>query len=371
MQQVLQATFFVCAPFILLKLEKRFSIISLVGSVVLCYGLGLLLGNQNFIPIDVKLSQQLTEVTVPLAIPLLLFSMDLKAWLRLAKPTVLSFSFSLLAISISVVITSLLFKGLPDLWKLSGMLVGVYTGGTPNMSAIGMALKVKEEMFILLNASDLLVCGAYFFIITSIGQKVLLRFLPPFEGDKNNGTYNQEQENWNIKGVLLSLLPSIIILGISVGSSQLFFSKINIPYVMLILTSLGLISSFLRPIQQLPLSYNLGQYILFIFCISIGSMANLSMIMNLGIEILLFTTIVLLLSVIIHFSLAKLARIDADTAMITHVAAIYGPAFVGPVAKSMKNKTIVVSGLTAGLIGYAVGNYLGISIAYLVKTLNI
>jgi uncharacterized membrane protein len=371
MQQILQATFFICAPFILLQLEKRFRIISLVGSVVLCYGLGLLLGNQFILPIDVKLSQQLTEITVPLAIPLLLFSMDIKAWLRLAKPTVLSFSFSLLAISISVLLTSLLFKGLPELWKLSGMLVGVYTGGTPNMSAIGMALEVKEEMFILLNASDLFVCGVYFFIITSIGQKVLLTFLPPFKGDKNAGDYNLDQEKWNIKGVLLSLFPSILILGISVGTSQLFFSKINVPYVILILTSLGLLSSFFSPIRQLPLSYNLGQYILFIFCISIGSMANLSMIMNVGLEILLFTTVVVLFSIIIHFSLAKLARIDADTAMITHVAAIYGPAFVGPVAQSMQNRAIVVSGLTAGLIGYAVGNYLGISIAYLVKILNI
>ncbi len=370
MQQILQAIFFAFAPFILMKLEKHFRLFSLVGSVVLCYGLGLLLGNQDFIPIDIKLSQQITEITVPLAIPLLLFSMDIKAWLKLARPTVLSFGFSLVAISISVLITSLIFNGMPDLWKLSGMLVGVYTGGTPNMSAIGMALKVKEEIFILLNASDLLVCGVYFFIITSIGQKVLLIFLPPFKGDKNIGSYNSDQEKWNIKGVLLSLSPSIIILGISVVSSQLLFSKINIPYVILILTSLGLLSSFFRPIQQLPLSYNLGQYILFIFCISIGSMANLSMIMNVGLEILLFTTVAVLLSIIIHFSLAKLARIDADTAMITHVAAIYGPAFVGPVAQSLKNRTIVVSGLTAGLIGYAVGNYLGISIAYLIKILN-
>ena len=159
MEQIIQALFFIMMPAILLKMEKRFKIISIVGTVLLCYGLGLALGNQNFIPIDINISKQLTEITVPLAIPLLLFSMDIKGWLRLARPTVLSFSFSLLAIFISVILTSMMFKGLPELWKMAGMLVGVYTGGTPNMSAIGLALDVKEEIFILLNASDLLVCG--------------------------------------------------------------------------------------------------------------------------------------------------------------------------------------------------------------------
>jgi len=65
--------------------------------------------------------------------------------------------------------------------------------------------------------------------------------------------------------------------------------------------------------------------------------------------------------------LAYFAKIDADTALITHVAAIYGPAFIGPVADSMRNRAIVVSGLTTGLIGYAVGNYVGLAVAYLLK----
>jgi uncharacterized membrane protein len=45
--------------------------------------------------------------------------------------------------------------------------------------------------------------------------------------------------------------------------------------------------------------------------------------------------------------------------------ASFGPAFIGPVASVLKNKDIVVSGLTTGLVGYAVANYLGIGIAHL------
>ena len=46
---------------------------------------------------------------------------------------------------------------------------------------------------------------------------------------------------------------------------------------------------------------------------------------------------------------------------------IFSPPFVPVVAAKLKNKEIIISGLTVGIIGYAVGNYLGILIAYALK----
>ena len=40
-----------------------------------------------------------------------------------------------------------------------------------------------------------------------------------------------------------------------------------------------------------------------------------------------------------------------------------------PVAKSLGNPEIIISGLTCGLVGYGVGNYLGLAVAYSVKFL--
>ena len=38
-------------------------------------------------------------------------------------------------------------------------------------------------------------------------------------------------------------------------------------------------------------------------------------------------------------------------------------------SKAIKNKEIIVSGLTVGIIGYAVGNYLGVLVAEFLKAL--
>jgi uncharacterized membrane protein len=68
-------------------------------------------------------------------------------------------------------------------------------------------------------------------------------------------------------------------------------------------------------------------------------------------------------SLLIHLLLSKLFKIDADTALITSVALVCSPPFVPLAAASMKNRQILISGISIGIIGYAVGNYLGFLLA--------
>ena len=68
-------------------------------------------------------------------------------------------------------------------------------------------------------------------------------------------------------------------------------------------------------------------------------------------------------AVLLHLLLCRVFRIDADTALITSTAGIYGPAFIVPVADAMDNREVVLPGLICGILGYAIGNYLGIGIA--------
>jgi len=71
----------------------------------------------------------------------------------------------------------------------------------------------------------------------------------------------------------------------------------------------------------------------------------------------------------LHVLLSRLFKIDADTVMITSTALICSPPFVPVIAGAIKNKEIIISGLTVGIIGYAVGNYLGFFVAEMLKLL--
>lgn len=66
-------------------------------------------------------------------------------------------------------------------------------------------------------------------------------------------------------------------------------------------------------------------------------------------------------------SLDKLIKIDADTLMITSVAFICSPPFVPVLAGALKNRNSIMPGITIGVIGYALGNYLGFLMAELLS----
>ena len=65
----------------------------------------------------------------------------------------------------------------------------------------------------------------------------------------------------------------------------------------------------------------------------------------------------------------RLARVDADTYIVTSVAAIASPPFVPLIARALGNPAAILSGITTGIIGYALGNYIGISLGLLLKSL--
>ncbi|GAF94977.1 unnamed protein product, partial [marine sediment metagenome] len=166
-------------PSITIYAARRYKLFKLISPVVLCYLTGLLIANLSFIPVNSSLFKTVAGIVVPLAIPLLLFSTYFVRWLRYAKSAVLSFMLCVISVIISSIVAICFFTDFPEeSWKLAGMMVGVYTGGTPNMSAIGLSINVKEETFILLNAADVVLSGIYLIFLITVAQRLLLKFLP-------------------------------------------------------------------------------------------------------------------------------------------------------------------------------------------------
>ncbi|MBA3012482.1 MAG: DUF819 family protein, partial [Proteobacteria bacterium] len=142
--------FYVLFPIVIIYLCTTYPALDKIGMIIICYGVGLVLGNINLLPPEILSSQErLSEVCVALSLPLLLFSLDLKQWVHLAGKTILSMVFATISISIASCLGFLFINDLvKESWKLVGMAVAVYTGGTPNLAAIKTALQVDPTTFI-------------------------------------------------------------------------------------------------------------------------------------------------------------------------------------------------------------------------------
>ncbi|HYF90756.1 MAG TPA: DUF819 family protein [Symbiobacteriaceae bacterium] len=366
--------FLVLAPAVLLELCRRSRILGAIGPTVLSYAAGILWGNSGWAQADNTVALNIAQVTVPLAIPYLLFATEFMRWLRTARSTVISFALEIIGVLIAAGLGAYLFADRVDEgWKLAGMFVGVYTGGTANLTAIGVGLAAKQETFILANAADMVVSSVYLLFLMSVAQRVLLKFLPPYQRQFTAASAENATEStpsiwrWDyFRDLGLATGLSVVIVGISVGIALLLTGRLSEVVIILSITTLGIAASFYARVRRLQGAQAAGQYILLVFCTAVGSTANFRDLVT-SPAILYYCAFVMVVAVVIHVALAALLRIDADTVIITSTAGVFSPPFVGPVAAALKNPEVVVSGLTTGVVGYAIGNYLGLALAYLFK----
>jgi len=263
---------------------------------------------------------------------------------------------------------SLFRESLPASPRIAGMLVGVYTGGTPNMAAIGTALQVESETFILLNAADMLVSFAYLLFILTLAVRIPARILPP------SPRVGAAGETPDRAGTAASLPPpavmaralalTVVIVAAGVGVSRLVGQGSRDAVAILVITTLAVAASNLPRVRALRGTHDMGQFLLLVFCVAMGFTTDFSRLFGATSSAFVFTAVTLGGAVVIHFLLAIVFRIDRDTVVITSAAAIFGPHMVGPVTVALKNREVLFSGLASGLVGYAVGNYLGMGLAW-------
>jgi uncharacterized membrane protein len=371
---ILLLPFLVGLPVLITRMEKRSRLVSWLSPMVICYLIGIGFGNIPGVSFNKEILENIWGFSVFLAIPLLLFSANFFRMLKQVRPALFAFFLGISGVVTCSVLAYLIFRDhLADPGAVSGMMIGVYTGGTPNMSAVGVALGVDEEVFVLLNSADIVFSGIYFLFLLTIGKRVLGFFLPDHRKQWNNhnpknipvqpeeGSYNKSRSV--IKGIALALL----VLATAMGLSYLISGNISFPLVILGITTLAIGASFHRKVQNLPHTFSSASYLLLVFALTMGSMANFSELISASTTLFYFCGFVVFGSVIFLFLLAFIFRTDRDTVIIASTAAIFGPAFIGPVANVIGNRDIIAMGITLGLIGYAIGNYLGLGLAYILN----
>ncbi len=377
--------FYLLVPAGVVWLCRRFSAIGKVGAILVLYFLGIILANLFVFPFEgvaaklFPLQDALTSVTIPLALPLILFACDFREWP--VKKALGSLLIGL--VSVMAVATAGYFLFRAHLGEqapaIAGMVVGVYTGGTPNLAAIKMMLGVDEGTYVLMNSFDMLVSFIFLVFLMAAGIRLFRQILPvdsAAEAEKglpNVGQKLAQSEAEMYRGIftrqhflptLKALGLSVLIAGIGLGLSFLLTGGINMIVLILTLTTLSIAASFLPAVKKWEKSYDAGMYLVLIFSLVVASMVDIrSLDFHEGLWLLLYITFAIFGSLTLQVILGRIFKIDADTTVITSVAMVNSPLFVPMIAESMKNRRVILTGITIGIIGYAVGNYLGVLIA--------
>lgn len=385
MRPVIVAVVCLVAPWLTIQLARRVRAIDVLGPVVLCYLVGIALGPLVGVRTDAGAAETadlLQIATVALAIPLLLLGTDLRAWVRLAGPTVLSFAVAVAAVVGAVLVLAPRFTLPADTGVVAGMTTAVFSGGTANLAAVGTALGIGEDAFVAIATADVVVGGIHLLLLLTVAQPLLSRFLPAppslaAGGDPTVAGVDPATVLPRPRHAAVALLVGVGIVAIGAGATfGAVTGRVEGPVidsdafgtgVILAITSLGLALSTVRRLRERPGTYATGQYLFLVFAVAIGTLVDLTMLARSLTQVVPFLATVLLVAVTVHVLLAKLLGLDHDTVIITSTAAVFGPPFVGPVAAALRNPDVVPSGMTTGVVGLAVGNYVGFAVAALLR----
>ena len=378
---ILLILIYLLAPAGVMWLCRKVSWLGKIGPVLVLYVLGIILGNVWHPSGMAAIQEVLSSAAVPLAIPLMLFGCTFRK--GETRSQVLAVIAGMASVIIVVIAGYLIFgRNIPDGAKIGGMLTGVYTGGTVNLAAIKVMLGVPEETFILLNSYDMVISFLYLTFLIAIGIKLFRKFLPGSEAENGDSIepVAQVQDDKEKNSVLqkvreyfriewFPLVVTVVIIGISAGIGALAGGWFMTVFILL-LTTLGIAASFWKPLRECKYNEPTAMYFIYIFSIVVASMADLSKLdLSGGLNMLGYLTLVIFGSLLLNVLLAKLLKIDADTTVICSVSFICSPPFVPMMTAVMKNRRVVVIGLSAGIIGYAAGNYLGFLISQLLNLL--
>jgi len=381
MPNALLILFIVLFPVLLLYLKEHIKFMAKWSTLIVCYIAGLALGNSGILPASSSaLLDTLSSIAVAISIPLLLFSVDIKKWKELSGKAILAFILAALAVSLVSGIAYAFFKTKSaEAANVAGMLVGLYTGGTPNLAAIKTALNVDKNVYLAVHTSDIVLSAIYLLIVMSIAKPILKHVLPLKNWDGNiaspeNLSFTTRFSDYFKKGLWKKIVTgfglALVIVGTSLGVSMLVPPDFQTMVTILLITSLALAASFVPRIRALPMTFATGEYFLYVFAVAVGAMGNIAQIFNSAGTYFIYVAIVLFGSFALHAVLCALFNIDVDTMLIVSTSAICSPPFVGVVAVSLKARKLILPGITTGIIGYAIGNYLGIALAQLLKAIG-
>lgn len=352
------------------------------------YFIGAIMANIGILPSKgpeseslLKMQDLFTNVTIPLAIPLMLFCFTYKK--SETRDQLLAMITGLAAVIIAVVAGYPIFgPHIPDGPRVAGMYTACLTGGTVNMAAVSKSLGSPDTQYALLNTYDMIVSFTYLVFIMAFGIRLARKFLPVktlnLSNDENSikEELKKAEENpykglfttkkgWHDLLILLGVTLLVVgaSAGIGIALSKLIPGGSFMMFFILAITSISIAVSFIKPIHDLDYGNAIGMYLIYIFSIVVASMANVRALDFTGaLWIIGFLFFMEIVSLTLQLLSAKIFKIDADTAVIASVTYINSPPFVPMIAASMKNSRVLMPGLSIGIIGYAVGNYLGVLI---------
>jgi uncharacterized membrane protein len=364
-------------PVLFIWLEKRtkWKIFNILPAIIWIFLTPIFLSNLNVIPRSTPIYTTFRSFAVPMFIVLMLLDINIRQSLRVAWRGAAVLVLGAFGIVIGAVISFFMFReGLPpDTWRGYGALAGSWIGGTGNLAAVAESLDTPGEMVGMVVLVDNFVYVLYFPLILTC--KRWAKSFNRFTGVSQEQIDHIAQADAEIEKKTHEVHFRDVLVLMGFGFTAIFAANqlaavfpvvepvfTQNTWAILLVTTFGIGLSATR-LKNVPGTEPLAMGLVYIYMTMLGAQADLSKIG--GAQWFLAAGFVCITVHLIFVVIgARLFRIDVSMAATASVAAVGGAASA-PVAAGYHREELVPISIMLALIGYALGNYLGVATAYL------
>lgn len=359
------------------------------GAIVALLG-ALILTNLGIIPTNCVFFDDIVwGFVVPMAIPLLLMSCDIRKIGKEAGKLLIIFLIGAVGTAVGAVLGfKLLGNHVENLAGVAAMMTGSYIGGTVNFAAMSAAFEVPAESSSAAVVADNLLMTLYFFVLIAIPGIKFFRdkFTHPHMDEVETRGVDETAKTqaaafWGKKPISLSDIAinfaiSVIIVWVSTEIAAviaaafptnegrgivndmiggLFGNK----YLILTTISMIVATVFAKPLEKVGGSQEIGTYLIYLFFFVIGAPASIKAIVMNAPLLLLFCAIMVCINMLFCFVFGKLLKFDLEDCILASNANIGGPTTAVAMAISKGWIKLVGPIMLVGTLGYVIGTYFG------------
>ncbi|MFC1796613.1 DUF819 domain-containing protein [Pseudomonadota bacterium] len=329
-------------------------------------GIGLLLSNTGIIPVEAPAYGFVGQYLLPLGVPFLLFKANLRSVFADGGWVLPAFVISGIGVCAGAVSGFFIFNLGPEAAAITGTYAGAFIGGVVNFVAVSEAVEMSTTQFgIALGAS------APASIIGLVALAILpsipfvRRHFPSEIIDNSNQTMvssdDDDTPRFRTDHVALGIAISFAICAVSDYISNLLgLGNYNLFFITMITVILANI--FPDRFAKLQGDFAVGMLCMYAFFAIIGAGTDAVTFLTSAPILFVYCVYMLAIQFVVLLIGAKLFKIDLATAIIGSAAAIVGAAVAAALATTKGWKTLITPGITVGILGYVVANFIGVAI---------
>lgn len=382
----------VAALFFWLERATGWKLFKYMIPLIWIYAVPMALSNTGVLPHSSPAYDLLGTYGLPVVIVLLLLSVDVGAAVRIMGRGIGVMLLGTLGVVVGAPVGFLVVHRwlAPEAWTGFGALSGSWIGGTGNLFAVAEALSAPPEMSGLAVLADSAIYVIWLPVL--LGSKSFaerfnrwakvpperLRRLEALETESIEATSPVTVAQllylaaiallatWGavwLAGVLPEVtLPALSISGASIPAEVVISTG---TWRILLVTTFGIALSFTGA-KRLPGSHNLAMALLYIFVARMGASASLEAFAGQAVPFVAGAAIWIAIHGLFCLAGARLLHVDIHSVAIASAANIGGAASA-PVVAAHHRENLVPASILMALIGYALGNYLGIVTGHLCR----